>query len=176
MNGWNKATGILFLITVSNFFSGVLKAADDTAEHKARSLIDAQVRTILRVAHPTTKFNRADYKGVDSLRDGFRMYYDFHYASALKKKHMLAMTFDFESGGKFSTCTVKSDSGKVKAFTACDLASDILKDLVKTKLVVNPKAKNPAAEQLKGLLFNQATRKVEAKFLLELWLKAQQNK
>jgi hypothetical protein len=114
----------LLLAATALLAAGSATAADP--QQQARTLLDEHARTILRVAHPTTKFNRAEYKGVDPLRDGFLMYYDLHYTSAFKKKHILAMAFDFDTAGAIRGLKVKSDTGKVGAFTASDLGVDVM--------------------------------------------------
>lgn len=145
------------------------------AGRTACPVVDLEAQVVMLCAHPTTRLLKAECERVEALADGQCFHYSFHYQTGfLKREHVLQLSFIFNQRGFFESIKVGPDTAPFPPFLLADLLVDQVKDLIKRKLVLDPKSKNENAEKLKEYVYNTATASIDSKFILELWLKSRQ--
>jgi hypothetical protein len=159
--------------------------ATDPAE-RARHLIHSQSHAILLTAHPTCTLI-----GVSELQkepldgsDGITLHFRFDYQSRLNQKRFyMKAAFGFDAGGQFQSLLVTEDSADVAAF----LAANFIVGLVKAEISyltanalpssrTGPKesAQRKQAVDMVARMVYEVSEPIDAKLLLEWWLKAHQ--
>jgi hypothetical protein len=150
------------------------RAADEEPApvKKTKQLIDDESKTILRAAHPLGKLKEAKYDDVAHKDKAYELAYTFRWLGKEGDKEKefttkLAFLVEYDKNDDIDKLTidVKDDTSPAKPFSGADLSAVVLRGLVKKRL---KELEVKDEEVLKSL------DKLDAKGLLEVWLKYKQ--
>jgi hypothetical protein len=138
--------------------------AGETADCRARELVEGQQSTIAFFMHPTATLKSISCDGTSKKNNGdFTLDYTFHFRAWYGKSFHSKMRFHFYANGGLDSCIANGTSAWVNPFTTANLVVRWFKGRL------NRNAGSADSDQLRRLL-NQG----DARVLLEWWLKAAQ--
>jgi hypothetical protein len=175
MRGWRSAVLVCSGLLLAAG-GGPARAADEepAAVKKTKQLIDSESKTILRAAHPLGKFKEAGCDDVARKDKAYELTYTFHWLGKEGDKEKefttkLAFLVEYDKNDDIDKLAidVKDDTSQVKPFSGADLSAGLLRVSVKKRL----KELDVKDEELLKSLD-----KLDAKGLLEVWLKYKDRK
>jgi hypothetical protein len=138
--------------------------AGETADCRARQLVDGQQSTIAFFLHPTATLKSLSCDGSSKQSNGdFTLDYTFRFKSWYGTSFYSKMRFRFYANGGLDSLSANGTNAVVSPFTA----SNLIVRWFKGRLVSN--AGSSDTDQLRRLL-----KKADSRLLLEWWLKAAQ--